>query len=501
MNEAAICFPHQLFEKNPIINKDREIYLIEDSLFFGDAKFPFNFHKKKLIFHRASMKYYEEYLIKKNYDVYYLDYNPSYRNNPNENTIKILFKKLKRKGVQRVLALDPVDWALERRIQREALNHEIEIVIKENPAFINRKSTILNFFHNKKRYRQTSFYIAQRKNLNILIENDKPKGGKWTFDKENRKKIPRNYNIPKIPKLDVNKYLKEAIKYVEFNFPSNPGNIEDFFYPTTHKESYEWFQTFLEERFKYFGPYEDAIRAENSFLFHSILSPLLNCGLLEPVSVIKKTIEFSEKNNISLNSSEGFIRQIIGWREFIRAIYLLEGVYQRNSNFWNHKNPIPKSFYNGTTGILPVDNLIKRLLNNAYLHHIERLMILGNFMNLCEMNPNDIYQWFMELFIDAYDWVMVPNVYGMSLYADGGLITSKPYISSSNYILKMSNYPKGDWCEIWDGLFWRFIHKHQSELKKNPRMNMMVNLINKMNKNKLKNHLKVADSFLNKLYK
>ncbi len=159
---------------------------------------------------------------------------------------------------------------------------------------------------------------------------------------------------------------------------------------------------------------------------------------------------------------------------------------------------MPKAFYDANTGIEPVDNIIKKVLENAYSHHIERLMILGNFMLLCEINPDEVYKWFMEMYIDAYDWVMVPNVYGMSQYSDGGLICTKPYISSSNYIRKMSNFDKGDWCQIWDALFWRFIYKHKKVFKKNPRMSMMVVQLNKMDKAKLNRHLKIADSFLKK---
>jgi deoxyribodipyrimidine photolyase-related protein len=160
---------------------------------------------------------------------------------------------------------------------------------------------------------------------------------------------------------------------------------------------------------------------------------------------------------------------------------------------------MPKAFYNGSTGIEPVDVVIKRVLEKAYSHHIERLMILGNFMLLCEIDPDEVYKWFMEMYIDAYDWVMVPNVYGMSQYADGGLICTKPYISSSNYILKMSNFEKGNWCEIWDALYWRFIFKHKKVLAKNPRMSMMIVQLNKMDDKKLKQHLNIAERFLEQL--
>jgi deoxyribodipyrimidine photolyase-related protein len=211
---------------------------------------------------------------------------------------------------------------------------------------------------------------------------------------------------------------------------------------------------------------------------------MLNIGLITPKQIIEKTIQYSETNNIPLNSLEGFIRQIIGWREFIRGVYEYKGAQERNINFWNYKKKIPASFYDGTTGIEPIDTTIKKILDTGYCHHIERLMILGNFMLLCEFHPNEVYKWFMELFIDAYDWVMVPNVYGMSQFADGGLMASKPYISGSSYVLKMSNYKKGNWCTVWDALFWNFMNKHRSRMKSNPRLAMLISTYDKMSEEK-----------------
>ncbi len=181
-------------------------------------------------------------------------------------------------------------------------------------------------------------------------------------------------------------------------------------------------------------------------------------------------------------------------------MYLLRGDEERKTNFFQHERKIPNAFYTATTGLDPVDTVIRRLLDCAYVHHIERLMVLGNIMLLCEIDPDEVYRWFMELFVDAYDWVMVPNVYGMSQYADGGLITTKPYISSSHYIRRMSNFSAGTWCGIWDGLFWRFVHKHRSIFGKNPRMKMMVNLLDRMKRQEVQKHRAVADAFLNQLW-
>ena len=214
-----------------------------------------------------------------------------------------------------------------------------------------------------------------------------------------------------------------------------------------------------------------------------------------------RALEFaSESGSIPLNSLEGFIRQIIGWREFMRVIYLRHGVAERTENFWNFTRPMPQSFYDGTTGIDPIDHVIQALHEDAYCHHIERLMVVGNFMMLCRIDPDEVYRWFMEFFIDAYDWVMVPNVYGMSQFADGGIFATKPYLSGSNYIRKMSDFKKGDWCEVWDGLFWTFVEDHRDFFLKNYRMAQMAQLHDRMSEEKKKNHRENAVRFLRKLF-
>ena len=273
----------------------------------------------------------------------------------------------------------------------------------------------------------------------------------------------------------------------------------NFIYPTNYKSAKQWFLKFLNERFNEFGPYEDSIVKEESFLNHSLLSPLINSGLLTPEFIIKESIDFYNKNGIMINSCEGFIRQIIGWREFIRGIYFCKGNEERTKNFWSFKRKISNSFYNGNTGIEPVDDTIKKINKTAYAHHIERLMIMGNFMLLCEFDPDEVYKWFMELFIDAYDWVMVPNVYGMSQFADGGLFATKPYISGSSYLMKMSDYPKADWQPIWDALFWRFMDVNRLFFMKNPRLGLLIKTFDKMSDQKKNELYTTADKFLKEL--
>ena len=226
----------------------------------------------------------------------------------------------------------------------------------------------------------------------------------------------------------------------------------------------------------------------------------MNVGLILPDEILERTLSFAEEENIPINSTEGFVRQIIGWREFIRGMYECKGSYSRTQNFWNFDRKIPACFYDGTTGIEPIDQTIKKILETGYCHHIERLMVLGNFMLLCEIDPDEVYRWFMELFIDAYDWVMVPNVYGMSQFADGGTFATKPYIAGSNYIKKMSNYPKGNWEATWDGLFWRFMMEQEEFFSSNPRLSMLVANLKRMSDDKKKEHLENAETFLRKIF-
>ena len=252
----------------------------------------------------------------------------------------------------------------------------------------------------------------------------------------------------------------------------------------------------MEHRLLHFGTYEDALVAKEPLLHHSLLSVYLNNGLLLPKDVLDAVLHESETRDLPLNDVEGFVRQLLGWREFIRGLYLSVGRKQRTRNYWGYTRKIPQSFYDGTTGIVPVDVVIKKVLKNGYCHHIERLMVLSNFMLLCDFDPDEVYRWFMELFMDAYDWVMVPNVYGMGQFADGGMMSTKPYISGSNYLMKMGDFEKGAWTEVWDGLYWRFIDKHRDFFLKNPRMGVMVKSYDKMDTEKRERLSVVATNYL-----
>ena len=488
--DISIIFPNQIFENSKLLDESSKIFLIEEYLFFNQ----FNFHKQKILFHRMTMKSYEKFLKKKKLDVVYID------STENISDIREFIRNLDKK-IQSIKIYDPVDNWLSRRINDSCEKKNIKIENYNNPLFINNNEDLEIFFRSdKKKFFQTSFYKKQRVKLDIMMIGDKPEGGKWTYDDQNREKYPKNKIPPEIdyPKKDDN--YNEALNYLNNNYKNNYGLIDDEnIYPYNFQLAKKWLDDFFITRFYEFGPYEDAVVKEKSILNHSVLSPLLNTGLINPKELIKRTINYHYENKIPINSTEGFIRQIIGWREFIRGVYVCKGTEERNKNFWNFSRKIPSSFYSATTGIDPVDDTINKINKSGYANHIERLMIIGNFMLLCEFDPNEVYRWFMELFIDSYDWVMVPNVYGMSQFGDGGLMSTKPYISGSSYILKMSNYKRGDWCMIWDSLFWNFIDKQREFFLTNPRMRMLVSSFDRMDIEKKEKLINTANKFISNL--
>lgn len=485
----ALVFPHQLFQDHPALEKDRPILLIEDPLFFGtDSEQPLKFHAKKLVLHRASMKRWAQGRS-----------NLTYLELPNKPTkTDLLIEEYIPQGIETLVYVDTVDYLLERRLKRFAEQRDLELKKLPSPMFLTPDDWMEEIMGGMKKPFMKTFYEAQRKRMNILLEKDgSPVGGKWSFDVENRKKLPKKQTVPEPYSPSPNKEVAAAQKWVAQRFPEALGMRDNFTYPTNRSEALCAISLFFSERFELFGDFEDAISTRTRVMFHSVLTPPLNIGLITPQEVINAALDAAETNpTIPLNSLEGFIRQIIGWREFMRIIYLRHGVMERNENFWNFDREMPAAFYNGTTGITPIDHTIHALLEDGYTHHIERLMVLGNFMLLCRIHPDAVYKWFMELFIDAYDWVMVPNVYGMSQFADGGVFSTKPYISGSNYIRKMSDFPKGGWCEVWDGLYWTFIEDHRDFFVSQYRLSMMVRLLDKMPDEKRTSHRENADGFV-----
>ena len=466
MTAITLVFPDQLFDKHPALDFSRPVYIVEEFLFFRVQLF----HKQRLVLLRAAMKAYANDLTSRGYTVFYVDSLVLKKRGD-------LFTFLNQQRIHSIHLADFADDWLKSDLETASNGYGWSLCFYTSPMFICSEKEVYSYFKSRKNGAMAHFYADQRKRLNILMSNGSPLGGKFSFDQENRKRLPKGYPIPPLYSPSHDLLVKEAIDYVEKEFIGAIGEPRPFLYPTTFAQARNALADFIQNKLRVFGDYEDAIDQKESFLFHSVLSPLLNIGLLTPQEVIEAVLSSYEKDSLPLNSVEGFVRQIIGWREFVRGNYLVKGRSERTSNYFNHTGRLPNGFWDGTTEIPPVDQTIRRILKTGYCHHIERLMILGNFLLLTECEPNAVYEWFMAYFVDAYDWVMVPNIYVMSQYADEGSFTTKPYISGSNYILKMSNYSKGEWTDLWDGLFWRFLKKHRPLFEKNPRTKVLLNLL------------------------
>ena len=390
------------------------------------------------------------------------------------------------------------DKFFEKRIINFCKKNNCEIQFLESPMFLNTRDDFINYLSKIKKPFMATFYKQQRINKNILMQNDKPLGDKWSYDEDNRKKIPNNLDVPIIENFKEDSVVSEVKKMVDQLFSNHPGDVKNFWLGSSRKDALKVIDSFINKKITNFGDYEDAVRKNDPFLFHSILSPYLNIGLITPSEVIKKIMNSNSNKKIPLNSLEGFIRQVIGWREFMRGIYQNHSSKLEKTNFFKHKRKLTDDWYNGTTGIDPVDDAIKDVIKYGYTHHIIRLMHLSNVMNLSQLHPKEIYKWFMEMFVYSSDWVMTPNVYGMGTFSDGGIFSTKPYICGSNYIIKMSNYKKGDWSDIVDGLYWNFIHTNYETLSKNPRMGMVMMSYRKLSQERKVYLLKVANEFIAK---
>lgn len=471
--------------------------LIEHDLLFRQ----YSFHAHKLVLHRASMMQFARHLRDRGHEVEYVS------SDSNRSSAVQLAELIRRVHPRRVSWYDVVDDWLERDL-REALaaggyaaraGDELE-----TPNFLTERGQIDDWFASNEP-RMHEFYVWQRRRLGVLVDAGEPVGGRWSFDTENRKRVPRGYVPPPIarfrghatvqvqgtfdldalvpasgvststdgPSADV----ERAMAWVAQEFPDAPGDPTTFAWPTTAMEAREHLREFVRDRLRDFGPYEDAISGEHPFLNHSLLTPSLNIGLLDPREVVNAALAAA---GAPISSLEGFLRQVIGWREYMRATYRLRGRELRTSNLLGHTNRLGSGWWTASTGLAPVDLVIDRVLATGYAHHIERLMVLGNAMSLLRVHPDAVYQWFMEHFVDAYDWVMVPNVYAMSQFAAGDTITTKPYVSGSNYLRKMSDVPAGPWSVDWDALYWAFVAHHREVFARNHRTQMTVALLDGM---------------------
>ena len=483
-----IILGNQLFNPKYLKKyKDHTFFMAED---YGLCTYE-KHHKLKILLFLSSMRSFKDELKSMNFKIIYEDINSKFKISYEKKIEKIIQEK----KIKEVSFFEIEDKPFEKRILGLLKKKRVIINQINSPMFLTTRNEFKEYLSKYKKPFMANFYKIIRSKLNILMDKSgKPKGNKWSFDEDNRKRLPKNIKIPSISKLSHSKHTNDLKRFVDLNFSDHPGNTKNFWFPTTRKDSHKKLDEFLKGRIKLFGDYEDAVSEKSNIMFHSALSPIINMGLITPEELILKLRKV--ENKVPINSFEGYVRQIIGWREFMRGIYQNFDGKLDKSNFFNHKRKMKKSWYDGTTGLDPLDFSIRNAERFGWSHHIERLMILSNIMNLCEIHPKQVYKWFMEMFVDSSDWVMSPNVYGMGLFSDGGIFATKPYICGSSYFLKMMHFKKGAWCDVMDGLYWKFIDRNKEFFLKNPRLAMMVRVSDKMSKDRKTRIFKAANNFI-----
>ena len=451
-------------------------------------------HKLKILLFLSSMRSYADKLKENKFKLNYskidsTDFKKDY-------TTK-LEKLLKMNKIKEVTSFEIEDKFFETKINNFLKKQNIQWNIIRSPMFLDSREDFKKYLTKTKKPFMAKYYKEKRERLNILLNKDgTPEGGKWSFDEDNRKKLPKNTLIPKFPTIKETIHTKKLKPIIDNLFTKHPGDTKKFWFATEYKDVLKLLDFFIKDKLNLFGDYEDAVDQKNNILFHSALSPYLNLGLITPDIIIQKIMTYHHSKGVRLNSLEGYIRQIIGWREFMRGIYQNFSKEMESGNFFKNTRKMKDTFYDGNTGLDPLDHAIKNADKFGWSHHIERLMILSNIMNLCEVEPKSVYKWFMEMFVDSSDWVMVPNVYGMGLFSDGGIFATKPYICGSSYFMKMMDFKRGDWCNVMDGLYWRFIDRNRKFFLKNPRLSMMVRIFDKMKEDRKKLILSEANKFI-----
>lgn len=475
MKSALIIYPHQLFEAK-CLPQAETVFMVEDPLYFGtDQQFPLNLHKQKIILHRASMRrYVKEVLWPAGYNVEYLEYSQLVSSAD-------IFDHLKH--FDHVYAFDPVDDTITRRLQAERREREKapSLEFLASPNFYLKYEEVKQFFADNKGHDFNVFYQWQRERFNVLIGPDyKPLGGKWRFDEQKRAKLPAGQALPSFQAYGDNEFVAEATVLAEKFFPGNPGST-DFIWPTNHAEAKGWLDDFVEHRLDHYGTYWNAIDSQGVWLYHSALAGSINTGLLTPQQVITAALQRHARKPVDLPNLESFIQQILGWREYMRGIYTTTSDTLKTSNMFKQQRHLTEDWHNGTLGLPPFDDLCARVNQHAYAHSNECHFVAGNLMLMCEINPDDVYKWSMSNFIDAYDWISTPNVYGISQNAGGTSIVPGPTLYNSDELIAVSNYEKGDWADTWDGLYWRFIEKHRDVLSKHTHTNQLVIALDALN--------------------
>jgi deoxyribodipyrimidine photolyase-related protein len=466
-------------------------------------------HIQKVVAIFEAMRKFAEILCEKGHQVKYFKINDSDNQQSFTKNLDVLAKQVRAQEIHYQL---PDEYRLDEELKSLSEKIGLPVFPSESHHFLTSREELKNLFEGKKTFLMETFYRKMRVKHQVLVDSaNQPIGGKWNFDQENRKKVPKNHHIltTQLKTKDCSEVYDDILKAGVQTI----GNIipTQFHWTTTRTEAIELLEEFVEKALPLFGTLQDAMTEKHWYLYHSRLSFAMNVKLISPLEVIRQVEKayYDEPERYELNQIEGFIRQILGWREYMRGIYWAKMPEYATLNFFNHERKLPDWFWTGETKMNCLKHAINQSLEQAYAHHIQRLMVTGNFALLAGIHPDEVDQWYLGIYIDAFEWVEITNTRGMSQFADGGIVGSKPYVSSASYIDKMSDYCQnchykkdlkiGERACPFNSLYWNFYDAHQEKLKSNPRLGMMLNVWNKMEPDKKTNLLQQAAYYLDKI--
>ncbi|MFY0309797.1 cryptochrome/photolyase family protein [Leisingera sp. D0M16] len=463
-------------------------------------------HKKKIAFLFSAMRHFAQELEADGWQVRYVRLDDP----ENSGSLTGEIGRLRaEQPVARVVVTEPGEYRLKSALLNWAEEADVSLDIRQDSRFLCSHERFRTWAEGRKQLRMEYFYREMRRETGLLMNGDQPEGGKWNFDHENRKPAEGGLFLPRLPETRPDAITEEVLELVEARFGKHFGTLRPFWFAVTREGALQALESFTEQALPCFGDYQDAMLEGERFLYHSVLSHYINAGLLEPLEVCRRVERAYYEGHAPLNAAEGFIRQIIGWREYVRGIYWLNMPGYTERNFLGASRPLPRFYWTGGTDMACLAAAITQTRDEAYAHHIQRLMVTGNFAMLAGVDPHQVHEWYLAVYADAYEWVEAPNVIGMSQFADGGLLGSKPYAASGNYINKMSNHCAGcrysvtqktgeDACPF-NPLYWDFLVRNQDKLRDNPRLKRAYSTWDRMSEPRQEEYLDSAKKVLDKL--
>ncbi len=463
-------------------------------------------HKQKIVLVFSAMRHFAAELRDAGWTVDYVALDDP--DNSGSFTGEVV-RAIDRHGPRAIKVVEAGEWRVQQALEEWPDKFACDVDILPDDRFIASKAEFRDWAEGRDALRMEYFYREMRRKTGLLMNGDKPEGGEWNYDSENRKPPKEGLKAPQAPKFEPDEITREVIALVEDRFGDHFGSLDSFGWPVTRDQAEDAAEAFFAERLCDFGPYQDAMVHGQDDLFHSLLSTSLNLGLLDPLDLCRRAEKAYRDGKAPLNSVEGFIRQIIGWREYVRGFYWHEMPGLAEANELEAGRSLPEFYWTGETDMRCLADCVRSTHDNAHAHHIQRLMVLGNFALLAGIKPQEVEDWFLVVYADAYDWVELPNVAAMVLYADGGRLASKPYAASGNYINKMSNYCRecrykvsqktGEQACPFNPLYWHFMHRHRDKLESNHRIGRIYATWDRMGADKQQDYLDSAEAFLENL--